>query len=152
MDIYYKQDIKSDNFYYSRARANIWDNMDIVVHPVDRRDNYIKRCVAIPGDTLKIAGGKVFVNNEPQKGYEGIQYSYEVVTDGSTMNRRKLEKMGISRTDIKRVINSNNLWEMPLTDANVKSIKNFRIDCFYTILCTFIRCINKYLLHVNLYH
>ena len=126
IDIYYKQDTKSENYYYNRARANIWDNMNIVVHPVDRRDNYIKRCVAIPGDTLKITGGKVYINNKPQKNYEGIQYSYEVVTDGSTMNRRKLEKMGISRTDIKRVINSNNVWEMPLTIDNVESINNLR--------------------------
>ncbi len=126
MDIYYKKDTKSNDYYYNTARANIWDNMDIVVHPVDRRDNYIKRCVAIAGDTLKITSGKVYVNNKAQKDYEGIQYSYEVVTDGSTMNRRKLEKMGISRADIKRVINSNNLWEMPLTSGNVRNIRNFR--------------------------
>ncbi len=126
MDIYYKQNIKSDDYYNNRARTNIWENMDIVVHPVDRRDNYIKRCVAVPGDTLLIKDGKVYVNNKPQKEYEGIQYSYEVKTDGSTLNRRKLEKMGISKTDIKRVINSGNLWEMPLTAGNLKSIKSFR--------------------------
>jgi signal peptidase I len=126
MDIYYKQDVKSDNYYYNKARSNIWENMNIVVHPVDRRDNYIKRCVAIPGDTLKIIDGKVYVNNKPQKDYEGIQYNYEVKTDGSTLNRRKLEKMGIARSDIKRVINSNSVWEMPLTMSNVKSMKNFR--------------------------
>jgi signal peptidase I len=34
--------------------------------------------------------------------------------------------MGISRTDIKRVINSGNLWEMPLTASNVEKINNFR--------------------------
>jgi signal peptidase I len=126
MDIYYKQDIKSYNYYKSRARNNIWENMDIVVHPVDRRDNYIKRCVAIPGDTLEIKEGKVYVNNKPQKDYKGIQYNYEVKTDGSTLNRRKLERMGIARSDIKRVINSSNIWEMPLTASNVKSMKNFR--------------------------
>ena len=122
MDFFYKQNVKSDKFYYTKARNNIWKSMDIVVHPVDRRDNYIKRCIAIPGDTLTIIDGKVYVNNSPQKDYKGIQYNYEVVTDGSIMNRRKLEKMGIYRTDIKRVINSNNIWEIPLTTENMKSI------------------------------
>jgi len=96
------------------------------VHPVDRRDNYIKRCVAIPGDTLKIKDGKVYVNGIPQKEYKGIQYNYEVITDGSSMNRRKLEKMGIYRTDIKRIIKANNAWEMPLTAENVKNISSMR--------------------------
>jgi signal peptidase I len=126
MDFYYKHSVKSNHFYYQKARSNIWRTMDIVVHPVDRRDNYIKRCVAIPGDTLKINDGKVYVNGIPQKEYKGIQYNYEIITDGSSMNRRKLEKMGIYRTDVKRIIKTNNAWEMPLTAENVKSISSMR--------------------------
>jgi len=37
----------------------------IAVHPADKTDNYIKRCVAIAGDTLKVVNGILYVNNEP---------------------------------------------------------------------------------------
>jgi signal peptidase I len=36
----------------------------IAVHPVDKTDNYIKRCVAIAGDSLKIINGILYINNE----------------------------------------------------------------------------------------
>jgi signal peptidase I len=35
---------------------------DILVRPVDKRENFIKRCIGIPGDTIKIVDGDVFVN------------------------------------------------------------------------------------------
>jgi signal peptidase I len=49
------------------ARQQILDDPDmpIAVHPVDKTDNYIKRCVAIAGDSLKIINGVLFVNSEP---------------------------------------------------------------------------------------
>ncbi|MDP9229520.1 MAG: signal peptidase I [Bacteroidota bacterium] len=37
----------------------------IAVHPVDKEDNYIKRCVGIPGDSLKVVSGILYINNEP---------------------------------------------------------------------------------------
>ncbi len=37
----------------------------LAVHPVDKTDNYIKRCVAVAGDSLKIVNGIVYINNQP---------------------------------------------------------------------------------------
>lgn len=37
----------------------------IAVHPVDKTDNYIKRCVGIAGDSLKIVNGILYINNQP---------------------------------------------------------------------------------------
>jgi signal peptidase I len=47
-------------------------NNDIIVFnwpadegfPVDKKDNYVKRCVGIPGDTLEIRNGSIFVNSK----------------------------------------------------------------------------------------
>jgi signal peptidase I len=41
------------------------DDWPIAVHPADKTDNYIKRCVGIAGDSLKIINGILFINNEP---------------------------------------------------------------------------------------
>jgi signal peptidase I len=49
------------------ARQQLLNDPDlpIAVHPVDKTDNYIKRCVAISGDSLKIINGDLYINNQP---------------------------------------------------------------------------------------
>jgi len=50
----------------------------IVSRPVDKRDNYIKRCLALPGDTLEIRDRKVYVNGKHLPDPEYVQYRYLV--------------------------------------------------------------------------
>ncbi|ANH81162.1 signal peptidase I [Niabella ginsenosidivorans] len=37
----------------------------LAIHPVDKTDNYIKRCIGIAGDSLRIIDGIVYINNQP---------------------------------------------------------------------------------------
>ncbi|HOE04318.1 MAG TPA: signal peptidase I [Bacteroidales bacterium] len=70
----------SEEEYYKRARKELWDcdTVDIIVRPVDKRENYIKRCVALPGDSLEVREGEVYINGKKQKEYEGKQFNYYV--------------------------------------------------------------------------
>ncbi|MCK4922676.1 MAG: S26 family signal peptidase [Bacteroidales bacterium] len=77
--------------YENSAIKRIRSQTHIVDRPIDRRDNYIKRCVAVPGDSLEIIHGKVYINGEPQPAFEGIQYDYTVQTNGRPLNPRALE-------------------------------------------------------------
>ncbi len=65
----------------------------ITYRPVDKRENYIKRCVAIPGDTLVVKGGNVFINGQEQAHIAGKQFRYDVFVDGGTIGR--IGEMGI---------------------------------------------------------
>ncbi|MEZ5010777.1 MAG: S26 family signal peptidase [Bacteroidales bacterium] len=49
--------------YYSQA-SDIWSNYDIIYRPVDRRENYVKRCVGLPGDIISVKGGVLYVNDK----------------------------------------------------------------------------------------
>ncbi len=42
------------------------ENYPIVVHPVDKTDNYIKRCVGVAGETIEIKDDIVYINGEKQ--------------------------------------------------------------------------------------
>ncbi|WP_438946514.1 S26 family signal peptidase, partial [Sediminibacterium sp.] len=55
----------------------------ILVHPMDKTDNYIKRCVAMPGDVLEIKNADLFINGKPADNPEGAQTDYIVTTSGS---------------------------------------------------------------------
>lgn len=72
---------------------------DIVYRPVDRRENYVKRCIAIAGDWLQIKNNQVYVNGSNSENNSGIQFNYFVQTDGTLLNRDLLDELGISVDD-----------------------------------------------------
>jgi signal peptidase I len=71
-------------------------NLTIVERPVDKRENYIKRCQAIGGDTLRIVNSQVYVNGQANPNVETSQISFYVKTDGTTVNPEALLDMNIS--------------------------------------------------------
>jgi signal peptidase I len=123
-DIQKENPIKSFDEYKKQARKHIWDRFTITVRPVDKRENYIKRCVAIPGDSLKIIHGQVFVNGEEQEHFEKMQYDYFVKTNGKQINSKYFERLDIAEDD-RRYIASSALYELPLTAENVENLNNF---------------------------
>ncbi len=56
-----------DYHYYARrdGEAAIRRNYTIITRPVDKKENYIKRCVGVPGDVVEIRNGVLFVNGAP---------------------------------------------------------------------------------------
>ena len=115
--------VKSDAAYHHLARQYVWDNFDVVARPVDRRDNYIKRCVAIHGDTIQVIDGKVYINGMPEKDIKKMQSRYIIKTNGTPINPKAFERLNISRSDISMASNADYL--IPLTKENVAKIKNF---------------------------
>ncbi len=68
----------------------------VIVHPMDKTDNYIKRCVGMPGDVLQIKEGKLFVNDQPAFVAPGSQTEYLVETKGTALSDDFLkEELGI---------------------------------------------------------
>ncbi|MDR1865279.1 MAG: S26 family signal peptidase [Bacteroidales bacterium] len=115
------REIRPFQYYTDFARKQILNEYDITVRPVDKRDNYIKRCVAIPGDTVRIVNARVHINGKPQKPYEHIQYRYAVQTDGSPINVKTLERFDIYRSDVRTI--GNGLFSIPMIDDNVEQMR-----------------------------
>lgn len=89
--------------YYTNKRmfsneASLKDgrNYDMVVRPIDKRDNYIKRCVGLPGDVIEVKNTKLYVNGEKAAEPENIQYHYQV-NFKTNVNPMLMEKWGILR-------------------------------------------------------
>ena len=103
--------------YYGEALVKSRKDVfgDIVVRPVDRRENYVKRCVGEPGDSLRIVDNVIYVNGEQEPFREGVQLNYLVRTDGHVFGAKYLEKVGISIAD--RVQIDAQTWHFPLTQA-----------------------------------
>ncbi len=122
-DIINNVPLKSEQEYYAHARERVWNRFDIIVRPVDRRDNYIKRCVAIPGDTLQIINRQVYVNGKTEKDYPGIQFAYYIyLNEGQTISDQVFNRMGIY--DYQRGLNGSTIHAL-ITREEVEQIGNF---------------------------
>jgi len=108
------------DYYVNHARKQLINNYEITVRPVDKRDNYIKRCVAVAGDTLQIINTQIYVNGKPQEQLPQIQFRYHIQTDGSRINPRTLEKMHIYKSDV--IDLGNDVFETPLIAANAEEL------------------------------
>ena len=93
-------------YYYGESTLQHRKDLfgDIIARPVDRRENYVKRCVGEPGDTLQIIDNQVFINGQELPDHEGVQYNYYVQTDGSVLSASLMERIGISKDD-RRYVN-----------------------------------------------
>ena len=108
--------------YYNAGRNLIRSNPqmygDIVVRPVDRRENYVKRCIGLPGDTLQIKGGQVYINGTPVVNPQEMQFNYFVQTTGPYIPEEMFIELGISKDD--RMLMSSDLnWEEGLLDMGL---------------------------------
>lgn len=104
------------------GRDRIWQNSEIVYRPVDKEDNYIKRCVAVAGDTLQIIDRKLFINGKEAYLAETAQFNYDLQFEGS-FNPRKLEEMDLFEQA--QVSKEGYQMAYPLTKANLEKLKTF---------------------------
>jgi signal peptidase I len=111
--------------YKPEAREFLKQNYNIISRPVDKRDNYIKRCVAIAGDTLLVTGGELFINGQhADTELDNLQFQHIVRTDGTPLNMRALERLDIYSDDVTQYSSSE--YYIPLTKSNAENLRNFR--------------------------
>ena len=72
---------------------------DIVYRPVDKRDNYVKRCVGMPGDSLKIVNNQIYIDGKELKNTKNVQYVYYVETDGARITDEVFRRLHVSKDD-----------------------------------------------------
>lgn len=97
---------QNEDYYvicHSEGRDNVWNNKniygDIVYRPVDRRENYVKRCVGLPGETIEVRNDTTFIDGKPLTNPENMQLLYMVQTDGTVIAPSVFDELGISMED-----------------------------------------------------
>jgi len=93
--------------------------------PVDKKENYVKRCVGVPGDKIELIDAQLMVNDAPQEEPEGMkkQWHYNVSTKGTGLNPNILyEKYDITEGGYGR---NKNEYNLTLTNESRDAIQNF---------------------------
>lgn len=114
--------------YYMLARTvgrdyAIRKNGPIKVRPMDKKDHYVKRCVAVAGDTLQIIDGVVYIDSEAQEIWPGVQNSYTVITDGQKINPINLDRIGLNVSELWYRQDLPGYPAMPLTAEMLEKVR-----------------------------
>ena len=92
-------------------RRNIAENFTVAVRPMDKKENYIKRCVAVAGDTLRVVDGRVYVNGQEEAFVPKRQFIYYNELTGKPL------KVGIDPA-------TGGYMELPVTDDELGAYAN----------------------------
>jgi len=111
-----------DRSYYGVVRDMGWNfvhnNYDVVARPIDKRENYIKRCVGLPGDSLEIRDCQLYINGKKMDNPENLQYRYHIKMNG-VLNPKILEELNITEGGSA----TSGEYEYLLTEKAVERIK-----------------------------
>ncbi|TKC03730.1 signal peptidase I [Pedobacter frigoris] len=128
---------QQDADYYQMVRNRGWKSVNsdytIVSRPVDKRENYIKRCIGIAGDVISMKGGLVSVNGKQEKLKNTGQMTYDVVFKTMDINFSIFEDMGfnIQSDDI---IQSGNGYQFNATEDMMNEVK--KLDFVQSVTLT----------------
>jgi len=107
--------------YYTLIRALGRDEIynhperygEIIYRPVDRRENYVKRAVGLPGEKLKIVDGVIYINGKPLSQPKYVQFNYYFQLADRAMTTDDWDRLGISADD---------RHEVPVTPDDVENV------------------------------
>ena len=111
------------DFYYNVGRNYIIQNPkrfgNIMARPVDRRENYVKRCVGLPGQTLEIKDGIIYLDGVANKQPDAVQTNYEVTLIHSIPEKLRKE-LRLSLEDLPESDNRPGTKLFPLTSQSAE--------------------------------
>jgi signal peptidase I len=94
------------------------DNYPLILRPVDKEENYIKRCVGIAGDTLQIRNQVIYIDGKAQPFPPESETYYYVETSGQPLDETVMKEeynLDMSNTDEIHSIGAPNRFRMLLT-------------------------------------
>ncbi len=138
---------------YSEGKEFILKNKDIfgdiIYRPVDRRENYVKRCVGMPGDTFEIRNNQIYINSIAAENPTNLQFNYYVMLSRPDLRLtdKQFEELGVSVADRTAIINDyryndilrylgfetneqgvyNPVYRMPLTNEAIEKLNSMPV-------------------------
>ena len=113
-------------YQYHGDRNAILERDDIIVRPVDKRENFIKRCVGIPGDTIMLKDAILYVNGTPGYVPPGSATNYTVQTKNVALDEEVLKSefnVDVEKEGQFTVLNNSGLYSIVLTEAEAEKMR-----------------------------
>lgn len=115
------QDVRYGALPTEDARAVKNGRKPLVTRPMDKRDHYIKRCVGLPGDEIKIVNRQLYINGKPTENPTKLQYIYHVKVPNG-INTNDFTGWGISDEDRLKSDNATGSMLLILNEEQAKKV------------------------------
>ena len=129
--------------YYELVHHYGWERVnsdkrtfgDIVYRPVDRRENYVKRCIGMPGDSLQIIDNQIYIDGEKLPTPKRAQFNYFVETHGGLLTAKQLQQLSVSKED-QYIVNRESYAEQAFNMLGISANENGQFNPVYYIPLT----------------
>ncbi|MFM6944168.1 MAG: signal peptidase I [Bacteroidota bacterium] len=110
---------------YNNDREFVKNNFTVLSRPVDKKENYIKRCVGIPGDTIEVRGGYLYIGNKLSVQYPHSKMTYTIATNGQVSLDDFIEEQDMNPDEVNYDPNSK-MYLANLANDQVVAIKKMK--------------------------
>ena len=116
--------------YMDEARKQAAKSPGLRARPIDKMENYVKRCVGLPGETVSVVEGQLHINGEAIENPEGLQMEHRVVFANQAEAQNAFRKLGLTKLDLGPVsaIPEGIAAVMALTEKEVQAMGNLAVS------------------------
>lgn len=100
---------------------------EIVYRPVDRRENYVKRCIGLPGETISLSNDSVFIDSNYLPNPRYSQHNYMIHTDGTAISSELFQELGINKADYET---QNNYGQVVTRSQDLSGVDSLSLAIF----------------------
>lgn len=117
----------SDQNYHAVVRMmdrkEVMERFTLKAYPVDKRENYVKRVVALPGDTIQVKGGHIYLNGNFTDSIETLQFDYLVETSGNPLDSAFLMELGFLPENV-FYNKTSSVYELALDEKKISMVQS----------------------------
>ena len=112
--------------FLDKARKAGKRSTGLMSRPVDKKENYVKRCIGLPGETLEIVNRQVMIDGVAIENPENLQYEYRVEFSSRTKAERAIKSLELTNQDLGSVLNTTDGFDIiiALTNSEAEILSN----------------------------
>lgn len=124
--------------FLDKARQAGKRSTGLMSRPVDKKENYVKRCIGLPGETLEIVNRQVMIDGVAMENPENLQYEYRVGFSSRTKAERAIKSLELTNQDLGSVTNTNDGFDIiiALTNSEAEVLRNSDLAYSVEIMST----------------
>jgi signal peptidase I len=116
-------------YYPGKGREAVWSEYRVISRPVDKRENYVKRCIGTPGDKLEVRDCQVYINGQKAVNPDRIQFMYLVSHPaGLQLSKKDRKNLNINEEDMQQVDVSRYVYRLNAEQKKLIEKKGYSVQ------------------------